>query len=231
MHDAPDFVIDHSDLTDKAYARLRELILQRRLGPNHKLSVDSMAQSFGISRTPVKDAFNRLAADGLLTIARNVGSFVTPLIEQDVREIFELRLMFELHAAAIGVHKVSEDQIDQLKRLVKTMSMSIEGAHYRDADMQAFLMADQRLHRFVVAQAGNKRMLDAYDALNVHVQIARAYYVKELANVQQGQREHEAIVRAYAKHDPDLLQDTLRIHIETVRDLVMDIVTAAGGEI
>jgi DNA-binding GntR family transcriptional regulator len=88
---------------------------------------------------------------------------------------------------------------------------------------------DHKLHRFVINSPGNSRLTEIYESLNVHLHIARAYYVQELANAEQGQQEHQGIANAYAEHDLSALKDVLRTHIITVRDLALQNLEAAGG--
>jgi DNA-binding GntR family transcriptional regulator len=224
-----DLLIDQSDLTDRCYARLRALILARDFHPNEKLSTDRLAVRLGVSRTPVKDALHRLEADGLITVSRRVGSFVTPLTERDVQEVFALRLLFELHAAEEGIGNPAPADLAWMRETVQTMRACIDGERYRPEAVERFMALDGALHRRVIELAGNDRLLEMYESLNAHVQIARSHYVKELANAAPGQREHEALVRAYATGDLPLLRRTLRAHITTVRDLVMGSLAAVGG--
>lgn len=223
------FSLDRSDLTDRAYLLLRQLILERQFQPNERLSIDRLAERLGVSRTPVKDALHRLEGDGLVTISPRVGSFVTPLTSKDAAEVFDLRLLFELHSAEIGFPHASADSIAKLAQLAENMEACIEGDHYRDAHIETFLAADRDFHTTIVATARNDRLLTMYEALGVHVHLARACYVQELANVSRTRNEHTAIVKSYREGDLPLLKMTLRKHITTVRDLVLSVIDDAGG--
>lgn len=217
----------HHDLTDASYERLKAHILQRYFQPNEKLSVDRMAQQLGVSRTPAKDALNRLATDGLVTIQPRVGSFVTPLTAQDVREIFEVRQLIEQYAA--GQATFPRGAVDEMAAIVQQMAGCIDDGRYRTDKLETFIELDSSLHRLIVSQACNQRLLAIYDSLNVHLHIMRAYYVREMGNAVRGQQEHEQIVDACRRGDTDALKQVLREHISAVRDLVLEIIETNGG--
>lgn len=224
-----DLLIDRRDLTDQAYDLLKAHILARKFHPNEKLSIDRLARLLGVSRTPAKDAVNRLAADGLITIEPRVGSFVTPVTIKDIREIFSLRLLLETYAAGEGFNNITEAEIAEMEEIVSQMAGCIEGDHYRREEHSRFIELDHRLHRVIIDSPRNSRLTRIYDGLGIHLNIARVYYVKELRNAVQGQREHEGIVQAYRARDLPALKAILEVHITSVRDLVLQSVEAAGG--
>lgn len=219
-------VIDQSSLADQCYVWLKNKILKREFRPNEKLSVDDLSAFLGVSRTPVKDALTRLERDGLVTVSRRVGFFVRPLSYRDVKEAFDLRLLFELHAAEEGISQLQAIAEPKLVPLVTTMAECIEGEHYRSTHYDRFLDADNRLHTLIVESADNTRMAEMYHELNVYVQVAWAHYVRELRNVIQGQHEHSMIISACAAGDSDLLKRILREHISTARDLILENISA-----
>ena len=219
--------INHSSLVDQCYSWLKKKILTREFQPNEKLSVDELSTLLGVSRTPIKDALYRLESNGLVTVSRRVGFFVRPLNHRDVKEAFDLRMLFELHAAEEGIAKLQAIAQTQLAPLVAAMADCIDGEHYRPTHYECFLEADHSLHTLIVASADNARMVEIYQELNVYVQVAWANYLRELRNVAEGQNEHRAIVTACAAGDVDLLKQTLREHISTARDLILENI---GGE-
>ncbi len=221
--------IDKRDLTEQAYELLKTYILTRKFHPNEKLSIDRLAKLLGVSRTPAKDAVNRLAADGLITVEPRVGSFVTPITAKDIQEIFDLRLLYELYAAEKGFENVTQTEISEMEQIVVQMASCIEGNRYRREEHARFIELDHRLHRFIIDSPQNSRLTRTYDGLGIHLNIARVYYVKELQNAAQGQEEHKAIVQAYRQHDLEALKTVLKQHITGVRDLVLQCVESAGG--
>ena len=92
--------LDKTDLTEQTYRAIREKILTRVLRPGQKISADEVAHALSVSRTPVMDALKRLANDGLVEILPRRGTFVTEITAESVNELFAVRIMMELFAAA-----------------------------------------------------------------------------------------------------------------------------------
>src|SRR5947209_8411603 len=90
---------EHTDLSGRTYQVLRDLILTRALTPGTKVTAESLAQRFGVSRTTVKTALDQLAGEGLLVVRPQVGTFVRGLTGRDVREIWDVRAVIEAYAA------------------------------------------------------------------------------------------------------------------------------------
>src|SRR5690349_17475333 len=87
--------IDNSNLWDKTYSILKEQIIRREFGANEKLSIPKLAEQLGISRTPIRDALNRLEMDGLVKTISKVGTFVSAIDEKTILDIMDTRLMLE----------------------------------------------------------------------------------------------------------------------------------------
>lgn len=220
--------IDRRDLTEQSYELLKAHILQRHFSPNEKLSVDRLAQQLGVSRTPAKDALNRLAADGLVTIQPRVGSFVTPMTTTDVREIFDVRLLIEHHAVE-QIASLPDTTIQHLQHNVEAMADCISGNDYRADRLDTFIELDSDLHRQLVSATGNQRLLTIYDNLNVHLHITRAYYVRKMGNAAHGQQEHQQIADCCQRRDVTGLKTVLKAHIVNVRNIILEIIEANGG--
>jgi DNA-binding GntR family transcriptional regulator len=224
-----EFSIDRRDLTDQVYDVLKTQILSRALRPNEKLSVDRVAKRLGISRTPAKDAINRLAADGLITIERRVGSFVTPVTAKDIREIFSLRLLLELHAAREGIGNITLADIEVMQAILSEMAGYIVDDRYLPEAHARYIDLDHALHRYIIDSPGNDRLSAMYENLDVHLHIARVYYINDIENAARGHGQHQAIVTAYLNQDSHILADVLQEHINEVRDLVLQKLKSIGG--
>src|SRR5690606_32682147 len=87
--------LDTSNLWDQTYSLLKESIIRREFAPNQKLMIPELAETLGISRTPIRDALTRLEMDGLVRSVPKVGTFVTPITSGDVRDIIETRIILE----------------------------------------------------------------------------------------------------------------------------------------
>jgi DNA-binding GntR family transcriptional regulator len=218
----------HSDLTARTYAELRDLILSRALGPGEKVTAESLSQRFGVSRTTVKAALDQLAAEGLVNVRPQVGTFIRGLTAPDVRAIWEARAMIETFAARQGVPRAAAAQRAELRRLVAEMAPLVEGDEYRSADYERNVALDRRFHQLVVETAANAYLQGMYRQLSMHVHIVDYQSRRGLRRASQGLEEHRAIAEAFARDDPDLAAATLTRHIERSRDVALRAMAKLG---
>jgi DNA-binding GntR family transcriptional regulator len=90
-------------MREQIYEALKGLILDNSYGPRTVLAIDRLADEFGVSATPVREALVRLESDGLVELIPNRGAQVTDIREEDVRYIWEMRLLLEPYAARMSV--------------------------------------------------------------------------------------------------------------------------------
>lgn len=222
--------LNHSDLTEQTYAVLRENILQRSLRPGAKISVTEVARALGVSRTPVMDALKRLAADGLVEIIPRRGTFVTELNARDVSELFDIRVMMELHAADHILRTGAVDSfLSSIEEPLRGMEEATVNGDY--ADYEAFMANDRDLHLELIQRTQNERLIQMYRDMNVHIQVARAHYFKHVENALQAQQEHHAIVRAFKEGDGDRVREALGTHIMNVKDRMLELLEERGGKL
>lgn len=208
--------IDHTALSEKVYAVLKEKILRRELKPGEKVMVDEIAHQLGVSRTPVKDAVNRLALEGLVEKVARRGTFVTPLTSRDVVELFDLRLLLELYAAQQLLENGRAGLfLAEMGKCMADIEKAINGDEY--LNYEAFISRDRDLHLSLVRLAENNHLLQIYQGLNIHIQIARAHYLSNVEGALQAQQEHEAIYGAFSSGDWEQVKKALSTHINNVK--------------
>jgi DNA-binding GntR family transcriptional regulator len=228
--DLEGFHIARTDLTEQTYVLLRERILRRELNPGERISVDEVARALGVSRTPVMDALKRLAADGLVEVHPRRGSFVSELTARDVEELFDIRIMIELYAAERVVRNGNVDRfLANIQDALRGMDHSVEGGEYRD--YQSFITNDRNFHLALVVMTENRRMVEMYKQMNVHIQVARAHYLQNIENALEAQHEHQAIVRAFQSREVEAVRQTLHDHISTVKTRILDLLEDRGGKL
>ncbi len=222
--------ITHLDLTEQTYRFLKDKILKREISPGEKISVEEIAHGLGVSRTPVVNALKMLESDGLVEIQPRRGTFVTHLTAQDVAELFEIRLLIELHAAEQIFAQNKVDQLlDGIEEPLSRMHAAISEADY--VDYESFISGDRDLHLQLVKFLNNHRLFQIYTALNVHMQVARAHYLDTVENALQAQKEHEAMLIAIKNNDLDGLKEAIRSHIVNVKARILSLLEERGGQL
>ncbi len=222
--------LNRLDLTEQTYRILREQILKQDLQPGDKVSVDAVARGLGVSRTPVVNALKLLENDGLVEIHPRRGTFVTELTARDVADLFEIRQMIELFAAEqLFKSDKYNDVLQQVQVLLERMRHAISEEDY--ADYEAFISEDRDLHTTIVRAMNNRRLLDIYSELNIHMQVTRAHYLDTIENALEAQKDHEAMVDAIANRDINALKSALATHLETVRTRILNLLEERGGQL
>jgi DNA-binding GntR family transcriptional regulator len=217
-----------ADLAEVTYMRLREAILTRQFGPGSKLRGPDIAEALGVSRTPVTLALRRLASEGLVELTPRRHAVVARLTSRRAEEMFELRMLLELHAADSIVTSgrvlifLEEAQVplDLMRRAVENPG---------PVDYARFLPADAQFHATLVHQCGNSQMSKVYENLAVHIQIALAHYAASVDTARQAQIDHLAIVEAFREGNATHVKELLRAHIEESRRHTMEHIGGAGG--
>lgn len=211
--------IEYTALSDKVYEVLKRKILKRELRPGDKVLVDEVAHQIGVSRTPVKDALNRLALEGLVEKVARRGTFVTTLSAQDVDDLFDLRLLMESFAAEKVLEKGKVDSL--LAEMEKCMANIDWIAQSDNPDYDAYMAWNRDLHWSLIRLADNNRLLQMYESLNIHIQVARVHYSHSVESVAQTQKEHQAIYQAFENRDLEQVKKTIATHINSVRGAVL----------
>jgi DNA-binding GntR family transcriptional regulator len=222
--------LDRTDLTVQAYQILKDRILRRQLKPKDRINVDDVAQRLGVSRTPVIDALKRLSVEGLVEIVPRRGSFVSSLTAKDVAELFDVRAVVELYAAR---QILNEGKADEYLRCIEQpmhrMRLATASGDYRD--YPAFIDGDRDFHLALVDLAGNARLVSVYAGLNVHIQVSRAHYLNTVQDAVQALHEHDVIIAAFSAKDPEAVELSLETHISNVKNRILELLRARGGEL
>jgi DNA-binding GntR family transcriptional regulator len=179
-------------LVDQTVARLREAIFDGSYPPGSPLRELRIAKEFGVSQATVREALQRLQAKGLVTRQANIGTTVTRLTPQEVRERVQLRVMLEVQAADLASGRMKEAEYEELGRRLRTLSSAVAGDDYYEA-----VQADLEFHRYIWLCSGNSTLAMVLDQITVplmaFVSMMRASGLEHLADVTAA---HEPLVLA-----------------------------------
>ncbi len=202
--------IRRQGITDSVYDALRQAILQRVFHPGERLHVEALAEKFDVSLMPVRQAIQRLAAEGLMEVRPRSGTYVARLSARNVAETFDLRRALECLAAETAILHVTDVVLGQMRETLDQM---------RSAENSQHLRLNTSFHRLLVELSGNRRLLDTYDHLNAHIQIARIHQSTAdwAQRTDQERREHAEIYQALRSRDAGRLSDALARHIERAK--------------
>lgn len=214
---------DTTLLVSQVYDILWQEIVQRKLKPNEKLDINHLAKEMGVSRTPVMDALARLENDGLVSRRNRVGTFVTPINKSTFVDLFSSRDMVEQYVTPIAINHLESANIQELQAILTSLEQLTEGVDDETFDYGAYTRYDHDFHLLLVKLCGNMQIINFYQSLNAHMQIARAYSRSALERAQASSEEHRNILNAFIAGDVEQARLHQRSHLEHSRDDVLKI--------
>ncbi len=199
--------------TGRAYQYLFDEIIYNRIKPGTPLSEAEIAARLEISRTPVREAMMILEREGIVVRYPSRGCFVSQITVQDVYEIFELRIQFELSALRSSYTLVGDAQLADLEKALEELTP--------DSPPEDYFEADRRLHSMLLDYCGNSRLVDFICILNAQIERVRVISASKPDRLAESRKEHLEIVRAIRSRNLARAEELLAAHIGNVRDSTM----------
>lgn len=202
--------------SQRAYDYAKERILEGILAGGELISEGTVAEALGISRTPVREAFLRLEAEGLLRLYPKRGAVVVPVSAKEVESVLETRELIESFAA----EKVASLGAEALERFVADLREQLEEQQkLREAgDGKAFVAADQIFHQLIVSAADNPILLDLYSGLRDRQQRMGLFAVfHDHDRLRATNHEHIELVDLLERGEVAAYRTALRGHLRGTR--------------
>jgi len=192
------------------YSILRKRIVLGEFQPGHQLKELPLAQELGISRSPLRAAFKRLADDGLVHIETNRGVFVSAWTESDDDETFDLRVLIEAHAAGLAAQRRQPEHLAQMRDINTAMESLISK---RPADFLAQMEIENRkFHTLIARAAASPRLISMIDSLFQAQRLNGFFYATD-AQIRDSLAAHEQITLAVAQKDSQRARTLMHTHI------------------
>jgi DNA-binding GntR family transcriptional regulator len=179
-----------------------------------------MEKQLGISRTPLKEALNRLEVEGLIQIRPRSGTYVTDPTPDDIADSFEVRRILELYAVELAVRLAKDEDLARLEAMVGELAI-LAAAPDRDAIYPRYLSTDHEFHRQLVLLAENRRLRYAHERENVHAQMARVRYRWSERELDTAQQEHERIMAALKARDSGAAKAEIDGHLKRAKRSIL----------
>ncbi len=210
----PQFRIARERLEDQIAGALREAIISGTLSPGKRLVEEELADQFGVSRAPLREALKELAAAGLVINIPHRGTFVVELTERDIWEIYTLRLALESIAVELLVGSVTPEQVESLNSLIDQMDDALGRG-----DSEAVVDLDMQLHEAICLFCGHRRLYESWSRVADQL---RSFFAAadQLYEDRQITERHRELVAAIASGDKARAIDTIREHISNAANLL-----------
>jgi len=222
MPHVPDFLIKLPkvpNLTKLAYLSLKQHMLDGSLVEGSRLTEETLARQLGISKSPVREALNRLEAEGLIIIHARRGAFVRKFTLNETRDLFDLRILLEVYAVEKAVITAE---------LLREMADSIERTkeHLLNGDKLAHVEEDLRFHSMIAASTGNSEFLHVFDGVQHKSILSRSktYHLSPTS----APVNHQKIYEALKKGDREAARRAMRDHIQFLGDSLLEFIRDRG---
>ena len=173
---------------------LRQRIFQRELEPGSWIDELKLAEEYGISRTPLREALKVLATEGLVTMKVRRGAYVTEVSDKDLTDVYHLLSLLESDAAGVVAECASDAQIRELQALHDKLESAV-------GDREKFFALNERFHMRLLEIAGNRWRDQMVADLRKVMKLNRHNSLLKSGRIAESLKEHRAIMKALAKRD------------------------------
>ncbi|NQZ32392.1 MAG: GntR family transcriptional regulator [Oceanospirillaceae bacterium] len=196
-------------LTEQVTEKLEQLIIEGGLDLGCKISEVKIAKQFQVSRTPVREAINRLETEGLVTVVPQRGTFVFSLAPNELAQLCDARTCLETAALTSAI----QTNPDLLERDMEecTNAMTVARDNHDDSE---YLRLDSIFHQLMFDCSGNRFLNDAYQTISQKMSAIRNRLGRHPDHMLKSYREHLNILTAVKDRNIDLALSTLRSHID-----------------
>lgn len=204
-------VVSKSRVGDDVYNILRRAIVRHELVPGARLSAPALATDLNVSRSPVREAVQRLIQEGLATEKPRRGAVVTSFSRDELVPLYEVRSSLEGLAARLATENANAKALRRLTRI-----LDIDANAVADDDLEKHLQADIDFHAGVLALSGNPVLQKMLHEIYTKIQLAIYTRVAPIGP-RHALTDHQAILRAILSGDPDAAERAARRHVQRVR--------------
>jgi DNA-binding GntR family transcriptional regulator len=196
-----------SSYRDQAVAILREQLLDGTYEPGSRLNEVAVSEAMGISRGPLREALQRLVAEGLVELVPHRGAFVRNFTPIELQHMYEFREIIESGAARLAARRTTDNDVAELR------AMMLETSQLLDITAGGAYPASPDFHRRILELSGNQLLLRVGTELQTQVRIARQSSGRRPGRARIAFDEHIAIIDALERRDPDAAEAAMTGHL------------------
>ena len=207
-------------LTARAYDSIKQFILEGRLGETDRLTEEALATQLGISKSPIREALNRLESEGFIRIAPRRGAYLRQFSPHEMQQLYDLREAMEVHV--VRTARVTPELLEELDQSVKR-SRSLLKVN----EKLKYIEEDVRFHSLLADATENRELCRVLQNVQNRIWLSRRKTYDLSSSVAPD--FHQAIVDALRKEDREEAQSAMRRHIANVRERLVEYLAAGNG--
>ncbi len=208
--------ISRNYLHDQVAKRLRALIQSGQLKPNARLNESGLAERFGISRTPLREAIKILATEGLLELHPNRGAHVARFSESEVDDMLVVIASLEATAGELAARRVTAGELAEIERLNGRMAEA-----YSKKNIPDYFEINRSIHEAIMAASRNETLAGIYGTLSGRIQQARFAAHKTPEQWEEAMRDHDRMVELLRARDGEALARLMRAHVLSKKAVIV----------
>jgi DNA-binding GntR family transcriptional regulator len=213
-------------LRERIVEFVKDAIISGKLKPGERVPEQEIAESFGISRTPIREAFRQLESEGFITVIPRKGAVVSPITDKDVKDFYAIKSLLEGYAAGMACPKFTEKEIKRLEGLNQHMHKCAE-----KNDVKAFFKLDDQFHDTFLKACGNDKLCRLVHQLVQQFERFRVTALSLDGRMEVSLKQHGEIISAFRKGDVELVERLVRGNAEMSAEfLVKEISKEKAGD-
>lgn len=211
-------------LREKIYQKIRDDITNGRLSPGERLLESKLADEFKCSQSPVREALRQLESEGLLTCEENKGSTIRKLSIQEIDEIYCILSVLESYAAFRSTERVTKEDVVYLRNLHNKLKTAA-----KKQDLAGWLQINTEFHIFFSKHSGNKTLFQMLENLKLRIYPYRYITIRIPHHLEEYIKHHERILEGLEANDGKMVAAYMKLHSETVRDVLINYLNQFPG--
>jgi len=205
---------------ERVYDDLREAIIGGEYTPGERLRTEALAERFGTSRTPVREALVLLEGDGLVELEPRRGAVVRSFDAADLVDLYEVRAILEARAAQLAALRLTREDLDALDATCdRAESMAGSGK----IAIETLIASNDEFHRIIVEASGSARLTAALRTVAGIPRPFKAAFWKNGAERTRSLSAHREIVAALHSGSAERAESAMRLHVLTARDFLIEV--------
>jgi len=212
LKDTDEIRITGHTLSGSLFTELSKDILQGKLKAGDKLSEQQVCDMYGLSRTPVREAFRQLELEGLIETIPNRGAFVVGLSTRDISDLYEMRKAYEEIAVRWAIERITKEELEKLEEAYEFMEF-----YTIKKDAEKMLNINLKFHNLIYQAAHNRILCHTLSTFQFYLKQIRtnnSYLTEHLDTVLA---EHKKIFEAFISHDTEAGADAAAAHLDNAR--------------
>ena len=205
-------------LHEATFQQLRSLLVEGVITPGSKLNERELAQSLKVSRTPIREAIKRSAADGLVELIANRGAIAIQLTKEDVLNTFNVIAQLEGYSGELAAKNISDSALSELEALQYEMMAS-----YARRDLSSYYKLNLRIHQLINQAANNPILSQLFTQVNARIESFRFRSNQDGVKWERAVQEHQEMILALKMHDSERMRKVMIQHVMHKRDVVIQL--------